>query len=273
VLVLAAVGSSVTGCAKHHRGLNVQVVETRDDRWATMVGEDTIVVYAAPRLRAQVELLFDYLAELNSKGLEMDPGYRLHFGWTTLTLTEQRGEFVFHEPDYDAADPEGATREDISATLDVFTSQHAVLMLAQRRPEPVNFDQHVLVSRGALEQSDVYLVRVQSPGSRLTGWRIAPTEGDVSAAEVDSMPVHALYKQRPDLLAAMLLPAGFMAFFDADGLGVIVDEHNQPVWKRAIPAGSEAEFDDESEAQSPPSNAVDEPAHGEQAPAPAPEGD
>ncbi len=232
-LVLAAVGVTAVGCAHHPRGLKVQVVEPREDRWSTTVGEETVVVYAAPRLRAEVELLFEYLALLSQKGLELAPGYRLHFGWTTLTLTERQGEFVFYEPDYDALDPEGATREDISASLDVLTGQNAVLLKAKQRPAPVNFDQHVLVSRGALEASDVYLVRVESPGARLTGWRIAPTEGDVAAAEVDSLPVHEVYKRRPDLLSAMLLPPGFMAFFDAEGLQVLVDADDEPVWVRA----------------------------------------
>lgn len=235
VLVLAATGLTLGGCAQRARNLNVQVVEPREDRWSTTVGQQMVVVYAAPRLRAEVELLFEYLAMLSQKGLDLAPGYRLHFGWTTLTLTEQQGEFVFYEPDYDAIDPEGSTREDISASLDVLTDQNAVLLKARQRPAPVNFDQHVLVSRGALEASEVYLVRVESPGARLTGWRIAPTEGDVAAAEVDSLPVHEVYKRRPDLLSAMLLPPGFMAFYDAEGLQVLVDGQDEPVWVRPAP--------------------------------------
>lgn len=245
VVTLAGLCGPAAGCAgTRGKDLRVSVVEHREDRWATTLGETTVVVYARPRLRREVEQLFEHLSALQHQGLELRPGYELHFGWTTLTLTEQAGEYVFYEPDYDAADPEGASREDISASLDVLTAQHAVLMLAQRKAEAVDFDQHVLVSRGALERDRVYLVRVESPGARLTGWRIAPTDDDITDAEVDSMPVYEVYKRRPDLLSAMLLPAGFMAFFDDRGIDVIVDERDQPVWHRARPDEAAGEASD-----------------------------
>lgn len=226
------------GCGPAPRGSrteapNVELAPTpRADRHHRSFGERELVVFCDPELRREVDVLFEIVAELHGQGAALDEGLRVHAGWTTLVLERKEGELVFAEPDYEAADPESATRTEISASLRMLRDQTEILTRIGHQGEDVNFDQHVLMSRGALEQSKVYLVRVASPGGRLTGWRIAPTEEQEGEMEVDSIPLYEVYKKRPALVSAMLLPVGYMAFFEGENIEVIVDPDDQPIWSR-----------------------------------------
>jgi hypothetical protein len=215
---------------------NVELApEPREDRHQRSFGEQQLVAFCDPELRKEVDVLFELVGQLHAQGAELKEGLRVHAGWTTLVLERAEGELVFAEPDYDATDPEAATRTEISASLRMLREQTEVLTRIGHRGEDVNFDQHVLMSRGALETPKVYLVRVASPGGRLTGWRIAPTDEQEGEMEVDSVPLHVVYKQRPALVRAMLLPVGYMAFFEGEDIEVIVDPQDQPIWSRAEP--------------------------------------
>ena len=96
--------------------------------------------------------------------------------------------------------------------------------------EAIDFDQHVLTIRGVLEREEVMLVRVQSPGGRMTGWRLTPAEGLEEADEIDSVPVYVILAARPELLDAMLLPPGYLALYSGPRLTTIVNEANEIVW-------------------------------------------
>ena len=144
-----------------------------------------------------------------------------------------KGEnLVFQEPDYDAENPESAMRDDISASVRMLSEQTEVLARIGMQGQDVNFDEHVLLTKGALELDKVYLVRVASPGGRVTGWRIAGTEDEEGEMEIDSVPLYEVFRRRPALVRAMLLPVGFMVFFEGDRIQVIVDPNDEPVWER-----------------------------------------
>lgn len=217
--------------------MNVEVeAPPREDRFVRIYGETSVIAYCDPYLEPVVEHVFDLLAELHGQGAVMHAGQRFPMGWTTLFLeVDPKGELVLREPDYSAPDPEIATRPDISASLAMLARQLLVLANVDETGQAVNYDQHVLTVRGALEEEDVYLVRVESPGGRLTGWRIAPTE-ERPVEEVDSLPVHEILRRRPELVEAMTLPPGYMAFYEGKDLAIIVDAKNEAVWRKDGPA-------------------------------------
>jgi hypothetical protein len=226
---------------------------TRDDEHVMAYGAQTIYVYAAPELDREVARLFALFEDLASEQVPLDGSTRLPIGWTTLSFSieGERGErLVVQEPNY-ADQPETHTRPDISLSLATLARQRAVLEQAQVHGAAINFDQHVLVIRGSLELDQVFLLRVESPGGRLTGWRLSPTEGIAAGSETESLPVYAILAARPALLDAMLLPPGYMAFYEGDAITTIVNERDEVVWDRtleATPLGTGLErTDDHSE--------------------------
>lgn len=226
--------------------MNVEIEgPPREDRFVRIYGETSVVAYCNPDLEPVVEHVFDLLAEIHGQGGTMHAGQRFPVGWTTLYLEpDPRGELVLREPDYSAPDPELVTRPDISASLAMLARQLLVLAKAQETGQSVNYDQHVLTVRGALDEADVYLVRVESPGGRLTGWRIAPT-AERPVEEVDSLPVHEVLRRRPELVEAMTLPPGYMAFYEGKDLAIIVDAKNEAVWRKDVSAPESVSDDSE----------------------------
>jgi hypothetical protein len=192
-------------------------------------GDQTIVVHADPTLDGEVERLFEVFAALRAEAFVIGDATELPIGWTRLRFAVEGATIRVLEPDYDG-DPEHAWRPDISVSLATLARQRAVLELVDVAGEAIDFDRHVLVVRGALAQPDVFLLRVASPGGRMTGWRLSPTAGMQPEDEVDSLPVHEILRARPELVDAMLLPAGYMAFFTGARLVTLVDEHDAVVW-------------------------------------------
>lgn len=192
-------------------------------------GDQTILVHADPALDGEVERLFEVFAALRAEAFVIGDASELPIGWTRLRFAVEGATIRVLEPDYDN-DPEHAWRPDISVSLATLARQRAVLELVDVPGEAIDFDRHVLVVRGALAQPDVFLLRVASPGGRMTGWRLSPTAGMQPEDEVDSLPVHEILRARPELVDAMLLPAGYMAFFTGERLVTLVDEHDAVVW-------------------------------------------
>ena len=192
-------------------------------------GDRTIYVYADPSLSREVDRLFALFRDLQAEQVAIDRSTRLPIGWTTLSFAVDGDRLIVEEPDY-ANQPETRTRPDISVSLATLARQRAVLEHAGVAGKAIDFDQHVLAFRGALESDEVFLLRVESPGGRMTGWRLSQTEDVPEGSEIDSLPVYAILAARPALLDAMLLPAGYMVFFSGDTLTTIVNEHDEIVW-------------------------------------------
>ncbi|MFO7566649.1 MAG: hypothetical protein R6X02_28660 [Enhygromyxa sp.] len=200
----------------------------RDDEHAMAYGERTIYVYADPALAPEVARLFALFEDLQAEQVPIDRTTRLPIGWTTLSFAAEGARLFVEEPDY-ANQPETRTRRDVSVSLRTLARQRAVLEHAGVAGQPIDFDQHVLAFRGALEAQEVFLLRVESPGGRMTGWRLSPNEEVPEDAEVDSLPVYEILAARPALLDAMLLPVGYMAFYSGDTLTTVVNEHDEVV--------------------------------------------
>jgi hypothetical protein len=196
---------------------------------AMQYGDRTIYVYADPSLSYEVDRLFALFRDLQAEQVPIDRNTRLPIGWTTLSFAVEGDRLIVEEPDY-ANQPETRTRPDISVSLATLARQRAVLEHAGVAGQPIDFDQHVLAFRGALETDEVFLLRVESPGGRMTGWRLSQTDEVPEGSAIDSLPVYAILAARPALLDAMLLPPGYMAFYSGETLTTIVNERDEIVW-------------------------------------------
>jgi hypothetical protein len=211
---------------------------TTPGEWTMPYGSQTLHVYADPSLAPEVARLFSLFEDLAAERVPLNLDTRLPIGWTTLSFAVEgdRGErLVVREPDY-ADRPETQTRPDISVSLATLARQRLVLEHAGVAGAAIGFDQHVLTITGSLVLDEVFLLRVESPGGRMTGWRLSPTEGIAEDSQTESIPVYEVLAARPALLDAMLLPPGYMAFYEGDTLTTIVNESDEVVWDRTLTA-------------------------------------
>jgi hypothetical protein len=229
VWLAACERSTVTQTPERERAASVPATPEQNNEHVMAYGERTIHVYADPSLAVEVARLFALFEDLAAEQVPLDRTTRLPIGWTTLSFAAEGDRLIVEEPDY-ANQPELHTRRDISVSLATLARQRAVLENAGVAGEPIGFDQHVLTIAGVLELDEVLLLRVESPGGRLTGWRLSPTEGIAEDSEIESLPVYAILEARPALLDAMLLPAGYMAFYSGNTITTIVNERDEVVW-------------------------------------------
>jgi len=204
----------------------------RDDEFALPYGDKTIYVYADPELGPEVERLFALFEDFRLEAVALSPTTRLPIGWTTLGFVvegEQGERLVVTEPNYDD-EPETQQRQDISVSLATLARQRRVLEQVGVPGAAIDFDQHVLAIQGAIDEPEVMLIRVESPGGRMTGWRLTPAAGIAEDDEIESLPVHAIVRARPELLDAMLLPPGYLALYSGTQLTTIVNADNVVVW-------------------------------------------
>ena len=199
-----------------------------------MIGDQLVIVRADPENHAELDQLFNHLWTIKDQGAVFTDDQAVALGWTTLWLSQRRAPeggtyFVVQEPDY-AGDAESARSEDLSVTLAVLAAQRRVLELSGTSAAAVDFDQHLLAIDGALAKDSVYLLRVASPGGRMTGWRLAPTQIGEGEVAMDSIPVYELLARRPGLMAALILPDGWLAYFDGGELVGLVNPQDQLVW-------------------------------------------
>jgi hypothetical protein len=201
-----------------------------DNEFTLQYGARTIHVFADPALDGEVARLFLLFEDLRAEAVPLTDKTRLPIGWTTLSFTDDGERLVVQEPDYDH-EPESRTRPDISISLATLARQRRVLEQVGVPGEAINFDQHVLTIRGVLEQAEVMLIRVESPGGRMTGWRVTPAAGIEDSDEIESLPVYVILAARPELLDAMLLPPGYLVLYSGDQLTTVVNQDDEIVWE------------------------------------------
>jgi hypothetical protein len=200
-----------------------------DNEFVMSYGAREIHVYADPALDGEVARLFLLFEDLRAEAVPLSDQTRLPIGWTTLSFTDDGKRLIVQEPDYDH-EPETHTRPDISVSLATLARQRRVLEQVGVPGAAIDFDQHVLMIRGVLDQAEVMLIRVESPGGRMTGWRVTPAAGIAETDEVETQPVYAILAARPELLDAMLLPPGYLVLYSGDQLTTVVNEANEVVW-------------------------------------------
>jgi hypothetical protein len=227
---------AASGCERARTTTTPAVVDTDeperapDNEFTLRYGTRTIHVYADPALDGEVARLFLLFEDLRAEAVPLTEQTRLPIGWTTLSFTDDGQRLVVQEPDYDH-EPESHTRPDISVSLATLARQRRVLEQVGVPGEAIDFDQHVLTIRGVLEQAEVMLIRVESPGGRMTGWRLTPADGIEDSDEIESLPVYAILAARPELLDAMLLPPGYLVLYSGDQLTTIVNQNDEIVWE------------------------------------------
>lgn len=202
----------------------------------------TIVTRCAEKLAPFVAPFVDrFLAEAR-----VEPAAFSWWGPAPVFLREEGPRrFRFCEPDLRLQQPMSRAREDVSNVLIVALLIGSITQAAGVRPENFRILDVMLTFRGALDMRRAFLHRRFAPRPidatvTDTGWYLGPDPAllaKMSDAEVDAREnykterIWELYYRRPMAVAAMAMPADYVAHLDGDELLAIVDPDNRPVWR------------------------------------------
>ena len=201
------------------------------------IGDLRVVAVCKDNLRVQAESL---LAELRNVEAERGEGFlkdnvKIQFGWSLLTLKEEGGELVVHEPNFDG-DPLRETRGEVSCTLEVLAKQTNLVNALGIEPSTVRFQDKLIVLKGCFQKRRIYMERkFANVGD--SGWYVgdAETDEDVSP-EYEGLRVFHLLKLRPVAMQFLVLPPGYLVVLDDEKVEAILNEKGQKLLLKALPA-------------------------------------
>ena len=99
---------------------------------------------------------------------------------------------------------------------------------------PIAADDKIVVARGAWNHQRIYLERVESPTAGDSGWYVGFAD-DTEVGGYDAVRIADLLAGRPDLAAAVELPAGCLVVLDEACVEAVLDGKGTLLWPSAAP--------------------------------------
>ncbi len=196
----------------------------------------TVTLRCDPAFAAQARAVLGLIEGALGRGRPLEDGFTVGLGWSTLTLRERGREFRIVQPDF-FGDPFRDETDDVTASLTMYSCQQRVLALA-RVPAgtPTPFHQSVTIEKGALEEARVQVAR-RPPDALVpddSGWSVLhdldrERREPEAGATVRVSTIHLLGR-RPQLIHALGLPVGWVAFFHHDEISELCDPEGWTAW-------------------------------------------
>lgn len=171
-------------------------------------------------LEPAMEEVFNSFSELAATGHSLGPETTMQFGWSPLMLQPEPGHSAhslrIYEPEF-ARDPQNAWRPELTTTLSVLRDQVNWLRLLGVEGRDIRFDGPLVATPDALPARRLFALREQPATERDTGWCLAPVPAPgqrIDTRSLLSMRVYELLATRPEVLAVLGLPVGFLVEFD-----------------------------------------------------------
>lgn len=213
-------------------------------KFTRALGSRTLVVDCAARLEPQAQALLSTLAARDTHGPPLADGTTVDFGWSRLTLRAEDDTLVVHEPDF-RGDPTTQTLPFADDTLQVILDQVQLCQRVGAEPQDVRWNQLLVLQSGILDQPRVYLERQSSSNPRFSGWYLGPVpprgelrpahETPPSSGKLEELTVAQVYARRPELVAALALPNGWLVVFADQIVEAVLNPQNVNVWELQPP--------------------------------------
>jgi hypothetical protein len=175
----------------------------------------TYVSNVSDDLRPQAELLLGRLAA-TAPALEPDQELPVRLDWGIVKLIRRNDEMSVEEPDYRTDARRFVPR--VTFTCAVLRAQQQLLERLNADPQPVHYDQAVLVYPGALAARRVVAIRRDPLQPVHTGWHVFDEDLIDWDLDAQAVGVYDVPRQQPALMSILALPTGWAVRFEQDTL-------------------------------------------------------
>jgi hypothetical protein len=192
------------------------------------IGDEVVTVACAEDMGAHADWLLESLVSLHRSGKTLAEGVRLQIGGTFLSFRRlASNELAVCVPDVDS-DPFKDETTDVSWALRDLLSQIAFAQQIQVEPVATSFQDKVVIDKDCLSSNDLFMVRsLPDAAAGDSGWYVGRQGPREPAPAVEAIFAFQLLKRRPELGAALGLPAGFMVMVDASGISAVTDSEDR----------------------------------------------
>lgn len=197
-----------------------------------LIGTFRILVHCAPDLDRQAESLLDKLQELNQRGPALKEGTTIEFGFSLLRLQRDAENLVVCEPDFEG-DPLVDWIPQVDTTLQVLTEQVTLLRRVGLDGVTAHYHENIVIAKGCLKSEHVYLERNAPSGAHDSGWYMGNVEQpdrELTAEDLEVLPVYELMRQRPPLVKVLALPVGCLVVVRGEQIEAVLDEAGHNLW-------------------------------------------
>jgi hypothetical protein len=177
----------------------------------------------ADDLREQAGIL---LWQLASQEPEPDRNGNVRLDWGVVKLVRHGNEVRVEEPDY----KHDARRfvPGLNFTAAVLRAQQSVHDRLWVSPEPVKYDQNILVYARDLKPPELAAIRQKTEREGDTGWRLFDAVHIDWSAEPRALRVYEIARERPALMAVLSLPAGWSVRLQDGNLAEVAPPEGEP---------------------------------------------
>lgn len=196
------------------------------------IAEKKIIVNASQGLKSQAKWLLSVIEKSHRNGFVIEDGSRLQIGWSFLTFRRQADAcFIVCEPNY-FKNPFQDELGSVDLTLEVQARQVDFVTKYDIDPQITSFQDKIILAEGALHAAEIYMER-SSPSVEKhdSGWYIRARIKSEVQPKLEAIYAFQLLTFRPELFDILILPTGFAAFVNENGVEEILDSENKSILK------------------------------------------
>jgi hypothetical protein len=197
-----------------------------------IIGGTEVVLNVFKELKPQGEWLLSLFELLHQDGKPIADGTSVRVGWSILRLYKRDGALKVFEPEF-SGDPFKDCCNGASHTLKIIGIQHQFLEhIGIDSPVDWTFGDKIVLAKGAINNSNIYLERttVTTPGD--SGWFIGNARKNTEEVpEYEAVYAYQLLTLRPEVLAVLSLPPGYVVVFKSNKIEAVLNPMNVNIWK------------------------------------------
>jgi hypothetical protein len=195
-------------------------------RFSETFGDLRISLECAPFLEWHARTALKGLGARHSEGVPVVAGQRYDYGGMMFSIIQDGDGLALTRPLTPAGDAFLGAGNNLSDMLGTVAMQGTLARRLRIEPAAYTLFDRLIVAEGMHAAPKVYMVHDPPSHAEDSGWFIA-AEGYAEGHPLQSISVLQLFRVRRSLLQAMLLPIGYLAFFEGDQLVKVVTPDNQ----------------------------------------------
>lgn len=189
-----------------------------------------IRIYCEEVYQPQAEWTLNTLKRIFEENDSLCDGVKIKFGWTVFTLQYKNAEFLVLEPNF-LENPFEDLSYDITTSVSVLVKQRDFIAKIGVKPKEISFQDKVILAKGSLSETKIYLERSDTTKKNDSGWFIGYVEDESNKnKQLEAIYLYELLKFRSSLLKVLNLPTNFLVIFNGDKVQSVLNENDKQIY-------------------------------------------
>ncbi len=183
----------------------------------------------------KLESHLDNIIDVICKASNDNPNdkFNVRLGFTVFTVIEKNDMYIITSPNY-IGNPKKEITPDLTPSLQILLEQTFLINKLAIKGESVFFNDVILIYDEFWKEEKIQMQKIphNSNNSDLSGWIISKLgETKIDSTKMKKCYVFDLFKLRPALLKALVLPTNYKAVFIGNEIQAVFNDENVNILK------------------------------------------